>query len=681
MKMEFFNRELSWLEFNERVLQEAFNKANPLYERAKFLSISSSNLDEFFMVRVASLGDQVKAGFDKKDPAGLTAEEQLIKISERVHIMMEDIYSCYNNLLSSMKKENVIYKNEKDLNKTEVEFLKSYFENEIYPVLTPMVVDSSRPFPLILNKSLNIASILENEDKQTFATIQVPSVLDRIVNLPSKEKEGFNYILLEDIIKMFMDKLYIGYKITNTYCYKITRNADLSIDEEEAEDLLTEIEQSLKLRKWGSVVRLELEENFNESLRQILVNELDIKEEDIYISKGALNPSYMMKLGSYDKRKEFNFDKFKPIYHKALKSKNLFKAIKKGDILLHHPYESFDPVIELVKKAAKDPNVLAIKQTLYRVSGNSPIVAALAEAAENGKQVTVLLEIKARFDEENNIIWGKRLEKSGCHVIYGLVGLKTHSKILLIVRKEEDGIKRYVHLGTGNYNDVTAKLYTDMGLLTCKPQFGSDASAIFNMLSGYSKLFKLHKIDVAPLTLRNKFYTLIEREMKYANEGKKAHIIAKMNSLTDEEMIKKLYEANKTGVKIDLIIRGVCCLKPGIVGMSENITVRSIIGRFLEHSRIFYFYNNGKEDMYLTSADWMRRNLTRRVELMFPIESKDNKAKLKNYLEVFLNDNVKVRILRPDGKYYNSDEVACDSLAEPLNSQEYFQKLALKLNS
>lgn len=671
----YINRELSWLEFNNRVLEEAQDKDNPLLERLKFISIVSSNMDEFFMVRVASLRDQVLAGFTKPDPSGLTPSQQIKKISQRVHNIVYNQSNCYNrSLLLGLKKQNIFFLKSKELNDYQREYIDSYFWKNIYPVLTPMVVDPARPFPLVMNKSLNIALIIrdnESPEEHFFATVQVPAVLGRFVELPEKEGKKY-FILLEEVIKMFIGTLFNGYEIISMGCYRITRNADLGVDEEGAEDLLETIEQSLRKRKWGNVVRLEVEKGLSKKLLKILMEEMEVSGEGIYQISGPLDLTFLMKFASIEGYEDLKYKPHSPKPAPIFSNyEDIFQAIKENDIILHHPFHSFDPVVELVQKAAKDPNVLAIKQTLYRVSGDSPIIKALAEAAENGKQVTVLVEIKARFDEQNNIIWAKHLEKSGCHVIYGIIGLKTHCKLLLVVRREEDGIKRYVHTGTGNYNDVTAKFYTDMGLFTSKPFFGSDISALFNTLSGFSKYSRFYKVDIAP-GLDKKFIYLIEQEASNAKKGKGSRIIAKMNSLVDEKIIKALYEASCAGVQIDLIVRGICCLRAGVPGVSENIRVRSIVGRFLEHSRIFYFYNDGNEQIYLSSADWMPRNLRRRVELLFPVEDKYNRSIVKEILEISLRDTVKARILRRDGSYSRIDKRG----KEIINSQEYFSKQA-----
>lgn len=673
----YINRELSWLEFNERVLEEAYDNSNPLLERLKFASIVSSNLDEFFMVRVASIRDQILAEFDKCDAAGLSPAKQMDLITARAQKIVIDQYSCYNrSLIPALKRENIFFPKRKDLDQKQKDFLKQYYNRSVYPVLTPMVVDQSRPFPLILNRSLNIALLLENKEEDeepVFATVQVPSVLERLIELPSEDGSR-SFVLLEDIIKMHLDTLFNGYDILTVGCYRITRNSDQGLDEEDAEDLLEAIEQFLKKRRWGAAIRLETEHGMDPRLLDILQDELEVPKGGIYDIKGPLDLTYLIKLSSLPGMDYLRFPPFYPqLSPQFLEEQDIFKAISKKDILVHHPFEAFDPVVELVKRASEDPSVLAIKQTLYRVSGNSPIIEALSQAAENGKQVTVLVELKARFDEQNNIIWAKRLEMHGCHVIYGLVGLKTHCKVLLIVREEEDGIKRYVHMSTGNYNDVTARFYTDLGLFTANPYFGADASALFNMLSGYSRLTKMYKMGIAPINIRSKFVSLIRNETENARDGKKARIIAKMNSIVDEEIIHTLYEASKAGVEIDLIVRGICCLRPGIKGVSEKIKVRSIVGRMLEHSRIYYFYNDGDEAVYLSSADWMGRNLDRRVELLFPLEDEEIRERVKEILDICLRDTVKARKLNSDGKYVRVDKRG----KELVDCQEFLYNEAL----
>lgn len=675
LKPEYYdNRELSWIEFNYRVLSEAKDKHIPLFERIKFLSITASNLDEFFMVRVASLKDQEHAGYVKRDIAGMDAGEQLVAINEKTHQLMEEQYRTWNrSLLPALKKEGLhIIEHHEALNKEQADYVDEYFAKNVYPVLTPMAVDSSRPFPLVRNKTLNIAALISNKDnthEYDLATVQVPSVLDRIVPLPSSDEGEKTVILLEEIIEKNLDKLFLNNKVICSYPYRVMRNADLSIDEEEAEDLLQEIEKQLKRRQWGEVIKLEIEDHADKKLLRELKKQLSVNDEDVFKMNGPLDLTFLMKVNGLEGFDHLKYEKWTPQPAKMLHAdENLFDQIRRKDILLHHPYETFDPVVEFVKSAAKDPNVLAIKQTLYRVSGHSPIIAALAQAAENGKQVSVLVELKARFDEENNIIWAKKLEQAGCHVIYGLVGLKTHSKITLVVRREEDGIRRYVHLGTGNYNDSTAKLYTDLGIFTASELIGEDATAVFNMLSGYSEPPVWNKLTVAPIWLRDRFIELIKREQQHAEEGKEAHIIAKMNSLCDQKIIAALYEASAAGVKIDLIVRGICCLKVGIPKISENITVRSIVGNFLEHSRIYYFYNDGWEEVFMASADWMPRNLDRRVELLFPVEDEDLKEEVIHVLEVELNDNVKAHLMQSDGSYVKPDRRG----KEAVNSQDYF---------
>jgi polyphosphate kinase len=647
---QFINRELSSLAFNQRVLEEAQDKDNPLLERAKFAAIVSSNLDEFFMVRVSAVWDQLLAGLNEPDEAGLTPQQVWEQVSTQVHHMIGELYSCYGrSLRPSLKRENIQLTKGKKLNLSQKEFLENYFHKNIYPVLTPMVVDNSRPFPLLLNRSLNIALLLanqENEGEPVFATVQVPAVLDRLVAVPA-EDSIICLVFLEEIIKNHIHTLFAGHRILTMGCYRITRNADLSWDEEGAEDLLEAIEQSIKQRKWGEVVRLEYEKGLNTLLQKRLIEELEVAEGGVYEINGPLDLTCLFRVGALQEMEHLRYPMLRPQLSSVFKvDEDYFSVISSRDIMVHHPYESFQPVVELVQKAAEDPQVLAIKQVLYRVSGNSPIIAALAQAAENGKQVTVLLELKARFDEENNITWAKRLEKAGCHVIYGIKGLKTHAKVLLIVRDEDDGIKRYVHMGTGNYNDVTAKLYVDLGLFTCNAYMGADASALFNMLSGYSNLGQLYKLAVAPMTLRQKLMLLLQQEIEHARKGRKAHVIIKVNSLLDQGIIEELYEASCAGVEIDLIIRGICCLKPDIPGMSENIRVRSIVGRFLEHSRIFYFYNDGEKVIYLSSADLMPRNLDRRIELLFPVEDENNKSRLISILDAYLKDTVKAEFSR-----------------------------------
>lgn len=670
----FFNRELSWLEFNQRVLNEAKDNTNPLLERLKFLAIASSNLDEFFMVRVGSLYSQIQAGFEEREVSGLTPSEQIEKILDKVRGMVNDQYKTYEHLYDHLGNKKIKIFTYDMLNEEQINYVNDYYKNVLYPVLTPMVIDSGRPFPLLLNKTLNIGVILkENKSEhEVFATIQVPSVVDRLVPIPGNE--GENFILLEDVIKNHLSELF-GFKVLTTACYRITKNADLSLNEEGAEDLLETIEESLKQRRWGLAVRLEIEDTHDDRVISKLEQEFEITSNQIFPIRGPIDLTFINKLYSIKGYNELKFEHLKSLPVKEFQECDMFQAISKNDIFLHHPYESFSTVVKLVEAAAQDEKVLAIKQTLYRVSGNSPIIAALSKAAENGKQVTVLVELKARFDEENNIHWARQLEKAGCHVIYGVIGLKTHSKILLIVRQEKKGIKRYVHLGTGNYNDVTAKFYTDIGLLTSKSEYGEDASVIFNMLSGYFKPENMSKITIAPYGLRKKLEYLVERETEHAKNGKKAKIIAKMNSLVDKKLMIALYKASEAGVKVELIVRGICCLKPGIKGLSENITVRSIVGRYLEHSRIYYFHNEGKEDIYMSSADWMYRNLDKRVETMTIIEDTTIKKELKEMLGMYIRDNVKSRILLSDGSY-----TKVEAEGKNINAQEDMIELCKKFN-
>lgn len=649
------NRELSWLAFNKRVLDEAFDERNPLLERLSFVAIFSSNLDEFFMVRVAGLKDQVIAGFNKpENKAGLTPKQQLEKISELNHQLVNQQYEGYRKLQQLLEKEDIAILSINDLTDEQQKELELYFDEHIFPVLTPMAIDAYRPFPMLLNKSINLAVELVNAKKPKEvknAIVQVPALLDRFMKIG----DGHQYILLEDIISKFIHKLFSGFRVRSITEFRITRNADMTIHEEGARDLLEVIENELKKRKWGAAVRLEVRENkYEESMVERLLHVLEIDREDLYIVDGALDLTYL-----FNFKKALSKDYEHLSYHSVLPQQpkdikpdeSIFEAAKKRDVFLHHPYESFDPVVELVEDAAKDPEVLAIKQTLYRVSGDSPIIKGLKEAAENGKQITVLVELKARFDEEQNVQWAKELEKAGCHVIYGMSELKTHSKITLVVRKHEDRIERYVHLGTGNYNDSTAKTYTDMGMVTTKRKFGIDATNFFNYLSGFTEKPVFHHISMAPYDIQDDFITYIDQEIEFHKQYGNGHIIAKMNSLTDKVLIKKLYEASQAGVKIDLIVRGICCLKPGIEGVSETIHVRSIVGRFLEHSRIYYFYSNGDERTFLSSADMMTRNMERRVELLFPIFEKSMKKRIKEILDIILADNVKARVQLNDGSY------------------------------
>ena len=683
----YINRELSWLQFDQRVLSEARRRDNRLFERLKFLSITSSNLDEFFMVRVASLKDMVNAGYRGKDIAGMTAPEQLEAVLAATHDFVEMQYSTYNRsilpALGSEARLSVV--SYEELTPDEERFVSEYYEEEVYPTLTPMAVDSSRPFPLIRNKTLNIGALLRRrasegrnilfragrgrkklgsgQEQLDFAVVQVPSGLPRITRLPAaeggNEEDGAQtrVILLEEIIRHNMPRLFLNYDVVCCYPFRLMRNADLSIDEDEAEDLLKEIESKLKRRQWGQAIRLEVESGMDPRLLSILERELALRPNEIFSISGPLDLTFLMKMYSLPGFDELREHRYAPPQEvpEIPQGANVFEQIRKGDIFMHHPYESFQPVVNFIAQAAADPGVLAIKQTLYRVSGNSPIIMALARAAENGKQVMVLVELKARFDEEHNISWAKTLEKAGCHVIYGLVGLKTHSKITLVVRREEDGIRRYVHIATGNYNDSTAKLYTDVGLFTCKEPYGEDATAVFNMLSGYSEPRRWNRLTMAPLWLKDRLLYLIGREKEHAAAGEPAHIIGKMNSLCDPDVMKALYEASAAGVRIELIVRGICCLRVGIPGVSENISVRSIVGNYLEHSRIFYFENGGRVEAYASSADWMPRNLDRRVELMFPLEEDAIREKAVAILRTQLLDTEQAHVMNAEGVYERVD--------------------------
>lgn len=653
----FFNRELSWLKFNRRVLGEADVKHKPLLERLKFLAITSSNLDEFFMIRVAGLKHQLESGVNKVDAAGLSVRQQLICIAEDAHELVKLQYKFLKSIQAELAQVGVEFVDIAGLDEQTQEWLESYFKKTIFPVITPMAVDAGHPFPFLANRSLNLAVLLCREQgDDCAAVIQVPAVLPRILEVPTSGIKR-QFVLLEDIIKHYCCHMFHGYTIRDIVPFRITRNSDLAIDEEDAEDLLAEIEKSLRQRKRGQAVRLEIGKTSNRPLRELLTCNLNIDEQDVYEISGPLDATCLFKFSELPGLEHLRHTPVVPQTPQELIGvTNLFDAIRERDILLHHPYESFQPVTDFVLQASLDPQVLAIKQTLYRVSGDSPIVRALAQAAENGKQVTVLVELKARFDEENNILWAKRLEEAGCHVIYGLVGLKTHAKMILVVRQEEAGIKRYVHMGTGNYNDTTAKIYTDMGLFTANDQFGADASAFFNVLSGYSDPPVWNKIVVAPLGLREKIKELIDREIEFVKAGKSGHIIAKMNALVDKEIVLKLYEASCYGVKIELIVRGICVLRPGVAKVSENITVRSIVGRFLEHHRIFYFANGGDERIFLSSADWMPRNLNERVELFFPIEDPAHIARIKGILDITLTDNQKAYSMKKDGTYRRVDK-------------------------
>jgi polyphosphate kinase len=662
----YSNRELSWLQFNTRVVEEAHDQRNPLLERLRFLGITASNLDEFFMIRVAGLKQQLESGINKRDAAGLTVEEQLALIAFTTRAQVKKQYLYYKIIMKELEKCDLEFTTVAALPEKYREWVKQYFNHIVFPVLTPLAVDSSHPFPFLSNRSLNLAVELQRgKEEEKRVTIQVPGVLPRIIPIPGNDTRK-RFVFMEDLITNYCGTLFYGYEMKDIMLFRITRNADLTIDEEDAEDLLVEVEKSLRQRKRGQPVRLEINKGNKGPLKDFIVEGLKVGEQDIYEIPGPIDTSCFMKFADIQGFGNLRYLPVIPVWPLDLDpEEELFDAIREKDILLHHPYESFDPVVQFIQKAAVDPQVLAIKQTLYRVGGDSPIVRALSQAAENGKQVTVLVELKARFDEENNILWAKQLEEAGCHVIYGLLGLKTHSKIALVVRRENNIIKRYVHLGTGNYNPGTAKVYTDMGLFSANDQLGADASAFFNVLSGYSDPPVWNKIVVAPLGLRQKLQELIEREQIFAIAGKPARIIAKMNSLVDQDIINRLYIASSHGVKIDLIVRGICTLRPGIPGVSDTITVRSIVGRFLEHSRIFCFANGGEEQIFLSSADWMNRNLNERVELMFPVDDLQHIERIKGLMELFLADNQKAYVLKADATYRRGEKKK-----NPVNCQE-----------
>lgn len=667
----FYNRELSWLKFNLRVLKEAMVKDTPLLERLKFIAISASNLDEFFMVRVAGLWSNFDSGVEKRDASGMSVHEQLVAISQAAHEQVRTQTKSLIALMAEMDAVKLHFRRVKDLSELGKDWLEEYYREVVFPVLTPMAVDASRPFPFLANKTLNLAvELIKADGEHSMGLIQVPSVLDRIVEVEPEGKRTF--VFLEDIIASHCHDLFKGCHILDMVSFRVTRDSDLDLEEDDSVDLMKEVEESLRKRKRGAAVRLEIFKTNNNRIKKFLEENLDVTEMEVYEINGPLDPTCFFKFIGMKGMWPWLYEPFVPQRPLELPyDSDLFAAIRENDILLHHPYESFDPVVKLVSDAADDPQVLAIKQTLYRVSGNSPIVAALARAAENGKQVTVLVELKARFDEENNILWARRLEKAGCHVIYGLVGLKTHAKIILIVRKEDNGIKRYLHLGTGNYNDSTAKLYTDLGLMTANDEFGSDASAFFNLLSGYSEPPVWNKLVMAPLGLREKIYALIDNEIAMVRSGREGHIIAKMNSLIDQPVIQKLYEASAAGVHIDLIVRGICGLRTGIEGISDNITVRSIVGRQLEHSRIFWFANGGEEQLYLSSADWMPRNLNDRVELFFPVETEEHIHRIKALLDLYLRDNVGAHMMQSNGSYRR-----VRNKLEPVSAQSTLYEMA-----
>ena len=665
----YFNRELSWLEFNNRVLHEGIDPRTPLLECLKFMSIFSSNLDEFFMVRVAGLKRQVEEGVSKLTPDGLTPNEQLEAISQRLRPMVLEQHQHFEKVLRPQLAEHGVYiLDYMDLTPEQRSYLQNSFEDQIFPVLTPLAVDPGHPFPYISNLSLNLAVVIKDPEKgeDLFARVKVPKVLPRFMPLqePLRNKQNgqraiWTGVPLEQVIAHNLEALFPGMNIQEYHLFRITRNADLAVEEDEADDLLLAIEQGLRKRRLGgSVVRMEIQATMPEGLKETLMEELGLEDYDVYEVEGLLGLANLMSFMELP-LPQLKDPAWTPVMPPHLRSstaeeegEDFFSLIRKGDLLVHHPYHSFGGTVQrFITQAVEDPQVLAIKMTLYRTSGDSPIVNALINAAENGKQVAVLVELKARFDEENNINWARKLEQVGVHVVYGLVDLKTHTKIVLVVRREEKKIRRYVHIGTGNYNSKTARLYTDLGLLSCREDLGADLTDLFNYLTGYSRQRSYRKMLVAPVNLRDRITAMIEREIEHCRNGGTGRIVAKMNSLVDPKIIATLYQASQAGVQIDLIVRGICCLRPGIKGMSENIRVISIIGRFLEHSRIFYFYNQGQEEVYIGSADWMPRNLDRRVEAIVPVEDTDIIKDLQEILGIMLADNRQAWELQSDGQY------------------------------
>ena len=650
----YFNRELSWLKFNQRVLQEAIDRSNPLLEKLRFLTIGSSNLDEFFMIRVSGLRHQEQSGVVKYDAAHMDAKAQLKAISEATKKLVSLQYTYFHDILKRLQKEGLHFVKVKDLKESELRWLYQYFRSHIFPVVTPLAVDASHPFPFLVNKTLNsVVKIhpIHDVKQEKMAILPIPSVLNRIIEVPNDVHRYF--VMLEDVINYYCEDFFVGHHIDSFTTFRVTRDADLDI-EEEATDLLREIEKSLRRRRRGEVVRVEVCQNYSPELLEFILQGLQAKKEAVYIAEGILDVSSFNEFCNISGYDHLRYTPFEPKELDCVKEKDphsIFAYIREKDRLLHHPFDSFSIVEEFIARAAIDPDVLAIKQTLYRVSGDSPIVASLVKAAELGKQVTVLMEVKARFDEENNILMARRLEKAGCHVIYGLRGLKTHSKITMVVRKEGEVLRRYMHFATGNYNGKTARFYTDCGLLTCRDSYADDSSLFFNTISGYAEAQEWQRLIVAPLTLRTALMNLIDGEIQAVAAGKEGHIVAKMNSLLDKDIIAKLYEASCKGVKIDLIVRGICTLRPGIEGISDHITVRSIVGRFLEHHRILYFKNHSDSPYYISSADWMPRNLNDRVELMVPVEDKALQETLKHILQLYLEDNQKAHSMRADGSY------------------------------
>jgi polyphosphate kinase len=670
----FLNRELSWIQFNRRVLEEALNETQPLLERLKFLAIFSTNLDEFFMVRVSGLQEQLEADPSTLSPDGLNPATQLRLISEELRELLQQQLACLNDVLGQLQAFGVRIVPYAEVSEAQRDKLRQMFTERIFPVLTPLSFDPGHPFPYISNISMNLGTFVlpeqsHDDEEMKFARIKLPPNVPRLIRL---EGDSLHFVLLEELIAAHIATLFPGMRVLECQPFRITRDADIEIEEDEAGDLLKSVERQLRQRRFGFGVRLEVASGMSEPMVTLLKKALELIEQDVYSCAGILNIPDLMALYKLDLPR-LKDKPYTPATPAALKTgESIFDAIRHQDILLHHPYDSFAPVIEFLRAAARDPHVLAIKQTLYRVGPDSPIVQTLIEAAERGKQVAVLVELKARFDEENNIQWARQLEKAGVHVVYGLVGLKTHSKVALVVRQEGNIIRRYVHLGTGNYNRVTARIYTDLGLFTCDPDIGADASELFNFLTGYSRQSNYRKLLVAPVNLREGFIELIRREVAHHQAGRRAGIIAKFNSLTDTSIIEELYEASRAGVPIDLIVRGICCLRPGLEGHSDTIRVGSIVGRFLEHSRAYCFVNGGEEEIYLGSADWMSRNLDRRVEVIFPVRDERIRERVRREaLEIPLADHVKMRWLQSDGNYLRP----ASRNDGALNSQEYLLSL------
>jgi polyphosphate kinase len=687
----YINRELSWIEFNSRVLEEAEDLTNPLLERLKFLAIFSSNLDEFFMVRIAGLMEKLDTGSVSLSPDSMSVQEQLSAIRERLLPLIHKQAELLHNVIHDLVRHDVVIHEYDKLSSRDKAYLEDYFSQAVFPLLTPLAIDSGHPFPQVLNRSLNLLFLINNDDdpdERRAAVLQLPQVLSRFVQLP--RKTGFHYVLMEEVIQAYSDLLFPGLHVVETYTFRVSRDADIEIAEDEASDLLTEMEEQVRRRRWGAAVRLEIDERAPEQVREFLMTLLDLTHNEVYAVSGPRNINDFMQLTSLDIR-QLRYPSYNtrvlPRFSAEVTNPNaLFSAIRQQDILVHHPFDSFsNHVVKFAAAAANDPAVLAIKVTLYRAGRKSPVVEALMRAAQNGKQVTAFVELKARFDEENNIIWARELEKAGVHVVYGLVGLKTHAKMMMVVRKDEDKIRTYVHLSTGNYNQVTARIYTDIGYFTAREDFCSDAINLFNFLTGYSQCKTWKQLAVAPLTLQPRILELIEREIALHTEENPGEIVAKLNALVDEKLIRALYRASQKGVVVKLMVRGMCCLRPGVPGVSENIEVRSIVGRFLEHSRIVYFRNGGEEEIYLSSADWMPRNMYRRVEIMFPVPELSAKTQIKHFLNVYWSDTAKARVLQTDGSYKRLYEIESTNTngypTKQFSSQQHFlneMKLASK---